>query len=139
MRAVPLALAVLLACSSAPADTSAPRAGTFRYSALSARGAPLLTGRLDFTFPDDSTLAGSWAITWLPGADTTTPVGPQLGAGNLVGTRHGDTLRVQLNPMNADHNVVLLAVAVLDGYAGQWQWITATGPRSAGRFVATSE
>jgi hypothetical protein len=139
MRAVPLALAVLMACSSAPAGISAPRAGTFRYSALSAGGVPLLAGRLDFTFPDDSTLAGSWDITWAPGADTTALVGPQLGSGVLAGTRRGATLFVQLNPANADHNVVLLAVPAGDSYAGQWQWITATGPRSEGRFLATSE
>jgi len=139
MRPLLLAPALLMACSSAPDDNAAPRTGGFHYSALSASGQPLLTGHLEFTFTDDSTVTGSWVIAWLPAADTTLPVGPQVGSGVLVGLRSGTTLRIQLNPTNADHNVALQAVPSAGGYAGQWEWTTFTGPRSAGTFVAARD
>lgn len=136
MRALFASLGLILACSGAPADSSAPRIGSFRYSALSATGQPLLAGHIEFAFPDDSTLTGTWAIAWLPGADTTEQVGPQVGSGVLIGAYRGGTLLIQLNPTNADNNVALQAVPSAGGYAGHWDWITATGPRSGGAFVA---
>lgn len=136
MRSLTFALGLLIACSGAPAEGTGPLPGSFHYTALDTMGHALLAGQVVFTFPDDSTLTGRWTIAWLPGADTTIPVGPQVGSGVLVGTSRGDTLLVQLNPTNADHNVALLAVPAADGYSGQWQWITATGPRTWGTFVA---
>jgi hypothetical protein len=139
MRPSLLPLVLLMACSSAPGDFAALRPGGFHYSAESATGQPLLTGRLQLDFADDSTFTGTWNIEWIPGADTTTPVGPQVGSGELVGLRHGTTLLIQLNPTNADHNVALQAVPRGDGYSGTWEWSTFSGPRSSGRFVAARE
>jgi hypothetical protein len=137
MRAVLIASGLLVACSTAPATFTA-RSGTFHYIAMS-QGKPVLTGRLHLTFPDDSTIVGPWAIAWLPDADTTVPVGPQVGTGNLVGARSGDSLMIQLNPGNADHNVGLVAGAAAAGYRGKWEWVTFAGPRSGGIFSAIPE
>ncbi|MEO8635709.1 MAG: hypothetical protein ABI587_10580 [Gemmatimonadales bacterium] len=127
---------LLAACSSAPAGIAAARGDGFQYTARSAAGQSLLTGRLQLAFPDDSTVTGTWTIAWVPGADTTMEVGPQVGAGILTGSRSGDTLRLQLNPNMADNNVGLRAVRTAEGYAGEWEWVAFTGPRSGGSFVA---
>jgi hypothetical protein len=137
VRTALLASGLLLACSTDPPSFTT-RDGTFHYTASHA-GKPVLTGRLHLTFPDDSTVIGTWAIAWLPDADTTVPVGPQVGTGDLVGARWGDSLLIQLNPGNADHNVGLLARAAQAEYRGEWHWVTFTGPRTEGTFSASLE
>lgn len=139
MRTAFLALTLLIACADSPADGLALRGGGFHYSAFGDSGQPLLTGRLNFSFPDDSTLNGTWSIAWIPGADTTLHVGPQVGSGAMVGSRRGDTLLIQLNPTFADNNVGLVAVPTADGYSGQWSWSTFAGPTAGGRFSAAPE
>jgi len=135
-RTLPLALLLVAACSTDPGPSAAVRSGAFRYTARSASGEPLLTGRIELDFLDDSTVTGRWTIAWLPGADSTAPVGPQVGTGELAGIRVGDTLLLQLNPNNADHNVGLEATRAGSGYTGRWEWVTFTGPRAAGLFSA---
>lgn len=137
MRTALLTAGLLLACS---ADPTVPAAGrvehSLRYTADGPSGAQALAGRLVLSFPDDTTVSGSWVISWVPGADTTALVGPQVGSGTLVGSRLGDTLLLQLNPENADHNVGLRAVRTRAGYRGTWEWVTFAGPRTRGGFTA---
>jgi len=138
MRLTLLPLAALLACFNAT-DTKAGelRIGSFHYTARSTAGRPLLVGRITLTEAADSTVTGTWEIRWGPGADTTTLVGPQVGSGTLLGRRDGSVLLLDLNPGNADHNVILQAHPHARGYAGIWDWTTFTGPRTSGTFVAT--
>lgn len=125
------------ACSGAPSAPAALRAGGFEYSAFIVPGQPILQGRINLEFPDDSTVTGTWTIAWADGADTTLEVGPQVGIGRLVGTRHADTIVIQLNPDFADNNVGLLAVTTADGWRGEWEWVAFAGPRSRGPFTAS--
>jgi hypothetical protein len=110
--------------------------GDLQYRATTVTGQLLLDGRLALTFPTDSTVGGSWQIQWSPGADTSSPVGPQVGDGTLAGTRHADTLVLELNPASADNNVSLVGVAAGGGLQGRWTWSAFAGPRSSGRFAA---
>ena len=130
---------LLLACASTSEESAGLGTHSFRYSALSSEGKPLLTGQLAFRFIDNSTVAGTWTIGWADGADTTAVVGPQIGSGLLVGTRRGAMLAIQLNPDYADNNVGLEAIRTSRGYAGHWVWTAITGPRTSGRFAAERE
>lgn len=130
------ALLLCSACSGGPSAPAAMRAGGFAYSASTPAGDPILNGRISFEFTDDSTVTGTWSITWVEGADTTLEVGPQVGSGLLVGTRHGDTMMIQLNPNYADNNVGLVAVPTAKGWRGEWEWVAFAGPRSRGPFTA---
>jgi len=138
MRLFLLPLAALLACSNAGDTEGQLRTGTFQYTARSAGGQVLLVGQLTFTETADSTVTGTWNIRWAPGADTTSLVGPQVGSGILVGLWQGSALLFDLNPGNADHNVLLQAYPRPGGYAGTWDWTTFNGPRITGTFVATN-
>ncbi len=135
----PAVLFLLLACNAPANEAPASRAGGFRYIARSATGAPLISGRIDLSFPDDSTVTGQWNFAWEPGADTTLQVGPQVGTGELIGRQMGDTLLLQLNPEMADNNVGLTAIRGAGGYTGEWTWSAFTGPRSSGSFTVTPE
>lgn len=133
-----LVIGVIGACS---ANGIAPRgslkSAVLHYSAASAQGTPLLTGSLRLEAHDDSTVTGTWAIDWVAGADTTTPVGPQVGSGAFSGRLYGDgSLAVDLNPLYADNNVVLNAAVTTTGLSGQWTWSGFAGPLASGRFSA---
>jgi hypothetical protein len=88
---------------------------------------------------DDSMISGSWAITWAPGADTTTVVGPQVGSGALAGEIAGGEARIGLNPGWADNNVDLLAAEqrTPDRIVGEWSHTTLIGPIAQERFELT--
>ncbi len=139
MRSVLLAsaLVALAACSTYPIAPAPTGPGEFRYVARAASGTTLLVGTLELTFPDESTVTGTWSIGWAPGADTTAEVGPQVGSGTLAGTRSETAMALNLNPSLADHNVFLQATTTAAGFHGAWEWSTFAGPRTRGQFAAT--
>jgi len=110
--------------------------GTLRYEATTTVGLPLLEGELRLRYPTDSTVAGTWSIRRLPGADPSLEVGPQVGTGTLIGIRDGHTLNLDLNPNWADNNVMLTGEAAAGALRGRWTWSAFTGPRASGRFTA---
>jgi hypothetical protein len=126
------------ACSTDGVGLRGPlRSGEVHYSAMSARGTPLLVGSLRLLAHDDSSVTGTWVINWVAGADTTTPVGPQVGSGTLSGRQYGDgSVALNLNPLYADNNVVLSAAVTTAGLSGQWTWSGIAGPITNGRFSA---
>ena len=137
---------IFLAAATALLAACGPEAGSFdladgelRYRATTATGKPLLDGSLSLTFPTDSTVTGTWQIRWSAGADTTSPVGPQIGTGSLVGTRRADTLLLELNPGYVDNNVSLRGVATSGGLRGDWRWATIAGPFTSGPFSAVPD
>ena len=130
---------VLLACDAAVERPSALHAGALVYRATTLQGAPLLAGSLDLSYPDDSSVTGTWSITWDQGADTSVPVGPQIGSGTLTGHRAGDSVYLDLSPAYADNNAMLLAQATLNGLTGRWQWSTIAGPQAEGLFTAARQ
>jgi hypothetical protein len=134
-------LVLLTACSAGPSagfppDTDRP---SYSYTALSPTGEPILVGRIELAFLDDSIVTGTWTIAWIAGADTTLEVGPQVGSGTLAGSRSGGLLLLNLNPSYADNNVGLRAIPSKGGYEGVWGWDAFNGPRTSGTFTATRQ
>jgi len=128
----------LAACSGGGVEPLRPvQSGALYYRASSAQGVPLLAGRLTLAAHGDSTVTGSWVIAWVAGADTTAPVGPQVGSGTLSGRQFADgTVQLNLNPLYADNNVVLSATVGITGLSGVWSWSGFAGPIATGRFQA---
>jgi len=111
--------------------------GVLRYSASSLQGDQLLTGTLRLAVHADSTITGTWQIDWVAGADTTAPVGPQVGNGTLSGRQLADgRVQLNLNPFYADNNVFLTATVIVTGLSGEWSWSGFAGPLANGRFQA---
>lgn len=139
-RILVFTLASLVAACSG--DVSAPRltlraSSTLHYDAFTDQLRPLLSGTLDLVVHEDSTITGSWTIAWVPGADTTTRVGDQVGSGALTGRLWSDTVVVlDLNPGYADNNVTLGGACTVNGLAGTWTWSGIAGPMTHGRFTA---
>lgn len=139
------ATAVCGACSgeisapTSPGEVSQDLSGSYQYLARDNAGTLLLEGRLVLARLDDSTLTGTWTIHWAPGADTTQPVGPQVGDGTLHGIYTGDRWHLSLTPGWADNNVDLVAVAEAGNLAGVWTHSIFTGPYSGGSFQAVRQ
>lgn len=133
---------LLVSCADEPLGPRVQLQGdvTLHYRVMNAMGAAVVEGTLDFTVHADSTISGAWAIDWAPGADRSTPVGPQIGSGALVGiTRPDTTLSLDLNPEFRDNNVILQAAATRTGVSGAWSWIGFAGDIAHGLFTATFE
>jgi hypothetical protein len=110
--------------------------GVLHYNA-SLQGTPLLVGTLRLAVHADSTVTGTWQIDWVGGADTTAPVGPQVGHGTLSGRQIADgSVQLNLNPFYADNNVFLSATVTVAGLSGVWSWSGFAGPIANGRFQA---
>ncbi len=134
-----LCMGVFAACGGNGVDPRGPlKSGALRYRAFSALGRPLLSGSLVLVAHEDSSVTGTWAIRWVVGADTTTPVGPQVGEGTLSGRQLSDgTVDLNLNPLYADNNVFLSSAPVTaTGLSGKWSWSGFAGPLANGRFQA---
>ena len=123
-----------------PGDVAArDLGGSYRYLAFDSAGTLLLEGQLVLAPLDISTLTGTWVIQWAPGADTTQPVGPQVGSGLVHGVPAGDRRHLSLTPGLADNNVDLLAGVQEGDLAGVWAHSIITGPHSGGSFQAVRE
>jgi len=94
----------------------------------------ILQGLLHFTVKEDSTVTGSWEIDWVPGANTSLQVGPQIGSGKLTGHIMDSWLYLDINPGWADNNVILHGTWSEGEMDGAWQWVTFSGPTTYGRF-----
>ncbi|MGH7530212.1 MAG: hypothetical protein ACREMN_07495 [Gemmatimonadales bacterium] len=134
------ALVLALGCGNGtPGPILAPRLddvdGRFEYRADDGSGHPLLVGTVTLAVAQDSSITGTWAMRWAAGADTTAPVGPQVGTGTLAGHAGTECSIINLNPGWADNNVFLVLRRTADGLlAGQWQHSTLVGVVAEGRF-----
>jgi hypothetical protein len=137
MRGWCVALGVVgLACAGDPAAPAPLRShAVLQYRAFNRFGMALVTGTLDLTVHEDSSLSGSWVLDWAPGADRSTPVGPQLGSGTFTGSRCADSWCLNLNQYS-DNNVVLVAKSFDTGLQGTWSWSTIAGANGGGSFLA---
>jgi hypothetical protein len=134
------------ACSGGTSTPSSPGeaaardlSGSYQYLAHDKAGTLLLEGTLVLARLDDSTLTGTWVIHWAPGADTTQPVGPQVGDGVLHGIHTGNRWHLTLTPGWADNNVDLVGVAQERNLAGAWAHSIITGPYTGGSFQAVRQ
>ena len=99
--------------------------GTFRYFAWDENGRPAVAGYIMLTVAADSTITGTWDLSYLPAHDTTVYLGPQDGTGTLVGhvlverSKTPVVWYANLNPDMADNNVIITTDRwVFSGFPG---------------------
>jgi len=115
-----------------------PQPGLFAYQGFSAQDVLLVTGRLDLRWVTN-VVSGTWAFDYVGPGDPTTAegdIGPQIGAGELEGSRHGNTLSINLNKGWCDNNVFLDGLYEGNSVTGRWCWSTFSGARTVGPFIA---
>ncbi len=116
----------------------------FKYTVGDETGNALAYGVLIIPWPifDGGSFRGTWQSrpVLLPVTDKLADppkIGPQLGGGQLAGSRQGNTLRLSLNPNMNDNNVTLIGDVNGDEFRGTWEWSTFAGVSAKGKFAAT--
>lgn len=147
----PLTLAAL--CLAAACGSTAPSGpltiisgGNYAYTAYSPTGVPVLEGTVHLeygmmpAFRDPPRgLVGTWETHWIAGADQSTPVGPQVGNGQLDGETDDNGLQLSFLPNQVDNDVSLTGLVYGAEVSGTWNYSTIAGPSQHGRFTLVPE
>lgn len=116
--------------------------GNYTYTAYSPSGAKVLQGSVHLEYgmmpalgAPPRALVGTWAIDWVPGADRSTPVGPQVGSGQMDGQTDDSGVKLAFLPNIVDSGAYLTGLVYGSAVSGTWHWSTIAGPSEQGRFT----
>jgi len=108
----------------------------YRYSAFDSLGKEVVRGMLFIAIDDLHRVSGRWRLCQTdPEARM---IGPQVGSGTLEGMIRGKQIWVNLNPGNADNNVMLSGTYYGAVIEGMWQFVGFPGVLNSGTFRAAS-
>lgn len=136
-----LALSLLMMASGCNRET-AMQPGSLDHPMYSttifdAAGQSIASGYLAFNseWDERAQLEGEWSFSPMQERDHIN--NPFTGTGHMEGTRHQDTLALNLHPGWVDHNLYLQGHFHGDSLSGQWTWVGFPGIIDRGRFAAT--
>ncbi len=116
-------------------DAVSEAQSVFQYTGYSREGTVIVRGRLMLSLTNTANrVTGRWEFRAI--ADTMR-IGPQNGRGSLVGSFTNAGLSINLHPLHADNNILLVGRFDRSTFAGRWEWVTFAGVRNAGTFRAT--
>ena len=107
----------------------------YSYSGYDAQGTLVIRGALTIVIEDTIRVTGTWKFEAVV-RDSLGRFGPQVGTGTLVGSIHGDTINLNLNPNYADNNVFLAGTIWPWGISGRWEYAGFPGVLNQGTFLA---
>lgn len=119
-----------------PDGPSIAAGGTFSYVATSARSDTLLAGIVTLVAADSGKVTGTWAVHWVPGADSTPWIGLHGGAGTVTGSVRGSWADLSLLRPDTSQGFTLQAFADSSGWAGRWSYRDSVTTRRGGYFTA---
>jgi hypothetical protein len=107
--------------------------GAYSYTASDSLGTVVVEGWFTMVNQGSKEFNGEWHFKKIGDPQN---IGPQVGDGELLGFEDSTGVQINLNPQNADNNVILLGEFTGDQYTGEWQWVTFIGPTNKGDFKA---
>jgi hypothetical protein len=110
---------------------------TYFYTGFDSSGREIVRGEIVVAVDDSGDVTGSWSLDAV--GDPPPMIGPQVGAGSLVGRVVHSSFGANLNPDMVDNNVVLLGTIVADSITGIWEFIGFPGVLNQGTFSATKK
>lgn len=108
-------------------------AGAFAYTGYDSTGAKIVQGWIKIVFDDSIHLSGEWELDKIGDPKN---IGPQVGAGSLVGGLENQQLFLNLNPNYVDNNVFLTCPYDDRKLTGKWNYVGFPGIINYGTFVA---
>ncbi|MBX2991244.1 MAG: hypothetical protein KF749_08750 [Bacteroidetes bacterium] len=105
---------------------------TYQYVGYARDGSPIVRGQLVLSV-SPANVRGNWRLA---SALNEGRIGPQIGRGILTGSFSDGILNINLNPNNADNNVLLSGRFDRNQYIGQWKWVGFRGLMNGGTFEA---
>ncbi|MFC2134373.1 hypothetical protein ACFLR4_01595 [Bacteroidota bacterium] len=132
-----ISMAVLFTLSSCELVTSSDDlSGTYSYSGYTENLTLIVSGSMELEINDDAEITGSWEFSAVTPADD---IGPQIGRGELIGVIEDSVIMINLNPQNADNNVMLIGGQEGNNITGNWQYVGFQGVINEGKFEATKQ
>jgi hypothetical protein len=131
-----LILATVYSCKEEDKIVAPTSLGKLNYQSFDTTGVLIVDGWMTVELKDSMAIIGSWQLNNLQHRDD---IGPQEGAGELIGYIEGSSVTIDLNPGNADHNVYLNGTLTGNGIQGQWVWTSFIGPTNWGTFKAVKD
>ncbi len=107
--------------------------GAYSYTSYDSLGTAIVKGWFTIVQQDSVQLIGNWSFEKIGNPQD---VGPQVGAGKLVGGVDQDRVWVELNPQYKDNNLQLQGSITGNQYSGKWMWISFAGISNHGTFEA---
>ncbi len=107
--------------------------GAYSYTSFDSLGMAIVRGWFTMIHEDSTKLIGNWSFQKIGNPQD---VGPQVGAGKLVGGVDQDKIWVELNPQYRDHNLQLQGSITGNKFSGEWMWLSLAGISNHGTFVA---
>ena len=114
-------------------EPAGPEGVRYYYTGYNLQRTKIVKGFMTIVFADSNRISGEWQFE-----ATVDPkgIGPQVGAGRLVGGFEGRNLWIGLNPDYADNNVMLSGVSSGTSISGTWQYVGFPGVLAGGTFRA---
>ena len=114
-------------------DTDNVPPGAYLYTASDTSGTVIVEGWFTMEYQNSTEINGEWHFQKIGNPQN---IGPQVGDGDLLGTKDSSRVQINLNPQYKDNNVFLLGEIEGHQYIGEWHWITIIGPTNKGDFEA---
>ncbi|MBU0473551.1 MAG: hypothetical protein KKF62_05265 [Bacteroidetes bacterium] len=108
----------------------------YLYKSYDSTGIKIVEGWITINFTDSLGILGEWELKKVGNSEN---IGPQVGTGKLVGSKHGDLTFVELNPQFIDNNLILTGTLEQGKYVGEWQYISYVGITNYGTFEANKK
>lgn len=107
--------------------------GAYSYTSFDSLGMAIVRGWFTMIHEDSTKLIGNWSFEKIGNPQD---IGPQVGAGKLVGGVDQDRAWVELNPQYRDHNLQLIGTIKGNKFSGKWMWLSLAGISNHGTFEA---
>ena len=128
------ALFVLSSCELV--TSSDDLSGTYSYSGYTENLTLIVSGSMELELNDEQEITGSWDFSAVTPTDD---IGPQIGSGELIGAVEDTLIMINLNPQNADNNVILVGELEGNNLNGIWQYVGFPGVITEGKFQAEKQ
>lgn len=126
--------AAAISFSSCGEDLVGPApSGSYSYKSYDSTGTAIVQGWFTMNYQDSVQIIGNWSFEKIGNPQD---VGPQVGAGKLVGGVDQDRIWVELNPQYRDNNLQLHGSITDNKYSGEWMWLSYAGISNHGTFEA---
>ncbi len=107
--------------------------GAYSYTSYDSLGTAIVKGWFTMNYKDSVHIIGNWSFEKI---DNPQDVGPQVGAGKLIGGIDQDKVWVELNPQFRDDNLQLIGSITGNKFSGKWMWLSYAGISNHGTFEA---
>jgi len=133
-RLIMFVMALLFAFACSEDSPTSSSTNNYKYTGYDSKGNIIIFGIITIGQDTSSVVKGTWKFESIGNCDN---VGPQLGAGNYIGSLDsGKTLMLNLNPDFVDNNVILTGKFENEHYTGTWSYYGFPGLINHGTFEA---